>query len=253
MSEPNTEVPDPADPGAFPDRLVKIARYGKPGIAEIHAMALEAEGIHAEVFGANATIADWFWQNFNDVELFVPERDAERAAAIIARTSDTDLEPVDEPADAAQPTDERGRTLVPVAAFDSIAGLRNAEAVLGSKRIDAFPPHLRPRGDQPAGQGDRFILRVAGEDLERAQLLLQEEVADDRDEPRCPKCGSWSVYTFPNYWKNLAAVAGLSPKPEAQIECLHCHYRGAKAEFIPGTGLQPPEQPISPNQPSSPA
>jgi hypothetical protein len=215
--------------GPFPPGWVKLANYGTANEAEIASAVLAAQGIEAQVFGANTSAVYWFWQVITDVDLLVPEADAERAREILSRVTSNDLEPADEPANAS-PADERGRVLVPVGAYDNLPALRDAQTVLASEQINAYGPRLVLRGDKPPGTGKRFVLRVAEQDLESARALLAEEAEEDRDEPRCPKCGSWRVISTKTLLEGLAGAVGLGG-PGA-YECLSCHHRGPAAEFV---------------------
>ena len=111
--------------------------------------------------------------------------------------------------------------------------MREAQTLLASARVNAFLPPIIPRGDRPAGEGKRFILRVAEDDLPRAQSLLTHENPQDNDpeDLHCPKCGSWRVYPVSHFWQGMATTVGLAPKPLAEVDCLVCRYRGPKSEF----------------------
>jgi len=216
--------------GPIPAGWVKLVTCGTANEAELYAAVLGAEGIQTQVFGANTNAVNWFWQVFNDVDLIVQEADFARATEVLSRASIDDVEPAEEQAGASPPVDEQGRALVPVAAFDNTMDLRDAQTVLASKRIAVYAPRLILRGNRPVGRGKRFILRVAEEDLETSRSLLAEEAADDRDQPRCPRCGSWSVIPRKRFLVALAGVVGLGGPGE--FECHSCHYRGDAAEFL---------------------
>ena len=191
---------------------------------------LANEGIRSQIFGANINQVDWFWQVFNDVELIVQEADAQRAKDVLSRTTLDDVEPADEPENGPTPMDEHGNLLAPVAAYETPADLRDGQTVLASEHIAAYGPKLVMRGDKPSGTGRRFILRVAERNLEAAQALLAEEADENKDEPRCPKCGSWQVISRAGLLKDLASAAGLSGPGDC--ECLSCHYRAPAAHFL---------------------
>ena len=209
---------------------VKLVTCGNANEAELYSAVLAAEGIRSQVFGANINSVDWFWQVFNDVDVIVHESDLERAKEILSRESNNDVEPAEEPADAPPAKDERGRLLVPVAAFSNRGELRDARVVLASQEIDAYVPRMVLRGDRPAGVGKRFVLRVAESDLQRAKTVLAEETEENRDEPRCPKCGSWSAFSTNGILKGLASLVGMGG-PRG-FECRSCHYRGDESEFL---------------------
>jgi hypothetical protein len=216
--------------GPIPAGWVKLVTCGTANEAELIAAVLAGEGIGAQVFGANINAVDWFWQVFNDVDLLVQESDVERAREVLSRTSNDDVEPAEEAVGSAPPCDEEGRLLVPVGAFENIRNLRDAQTVLASARIDAYAPRLVLRGDRAAGVGKRFILRVAEGDLEKAKVLLAEEAEENRDEPRCPRCGSWRVTRRTSLPMHLADLVGLAGPGE--IQCNSCDYRADAAEFL---------------------
>lgn len=220
--------------GPIPPGWVKVVTYGSATEAELYAGILAAEGIECQVFGANTNAVDWFWQGFNDVDLLVPEAEVEHAKDVLSKSSSDGLEPAEEPKGTPPPADEDGNLLVPVAGYENIRRLRDAQAVLASAQIDAFGPRLVLRGDRPAGVGKRFILRVAEKDLESARQILADEAEQDRDEPRCPKCGSWSVTPRNVLRASLAKLVGQ--KAQEQYECSSCHYRGSAAEFLSRNG-----------------
>jgi hypothetical protein len=229
MREPSFDAESIAQRHGVPTpvRWVKLDTYGAFNQAELNAAILAGEGIPTQVFGANTNAVNWLWQAFNDVELMVPEADAQRAKEILDRSWSNEVEPAEEPADAPPPADQQGRLLVSVAAFDNPADLRDAQTVLASQNIVSFGPRLVLRGDRPAGVGKRFILRVDEDDLDAARTLLAEEAQESSDQPRCPRCRSWRVT---RRWNLLMAV-GLGGSGE--FECDACHYRGAAAEFLP--------------------
>jgi hypothetical protein len=237
QSEPSPAVPvlSYQTPGAI-GAMVRVRRFANSGEAELRASALAAEGIPSQVFNANASSLGY--PGFVDVELHVRQEDAQRALEVLARdAAEDDLEPQEpSPADPS-PTDDNGNAvnLVPLVAFDSVRLMRDAQTILSSARIRTYPPALAPRGDRPPGQGARYILRVAEDDLERARHVLTEADADaaseDENEGRCPRCRSWRVFPVSQFWKSLAAMVGVGPKPQPLMECLACKYVGPKEEF----------------------
>jgi hypothetical protein len=216
--------------GPIPPGWVKVVTYGSATEAELYSGILAAQGINSQVFGANTNAVDWFWQGFNDVDLLVQEGEVEQAKDLLSKAPGDGLEPAEEPKGAPPAADEAGNSLLPVGAFENIRRMRDAQAVLASARIDAYGPRLVLRGDRAAGVGKRFILRVAEKDLESARSVLAEEADEDRDEPRCPKCGSWSVIPRNVVLGGLAKMMGLNEL--AQFECSSCNYRGGAAEFL---------------------
>jgi hypothetical protein len=209
--------------------MVRIGRYSITYEAELRAAVLNAEGIRTEIFGANINAVDWLWQGFNPVDLLVPRADAERAGEILARTAGDDLEPAAVAEGAAEPVDERGNKLLPVGAYENVHDLLDAQTVLASAGVRAFAPAMKPRGDRPAGVGKRFVLRVPEGEVAQARAMLAEEASEDRDDPRCPKCGSWRVYLPETLLGGMAHLVGIGHGPMA--ECLACHYRADAAEF----------------------
>jgi len=232
MNEPTSDV-KPSTPrrgGPAPAGWIKLVTCGTANEAELIAAVLWAHGIQSHVFGTNINSVDWLWQVFNDVDLIVQETDLERAKEALSRASLDDVEPAEEPADAPPPTDSKGRPLVPVAAFDNRMDLRDAQTLLASERIAAYAPRLVLRGDRPAGTGNRFILRVTEENLEKARSLLAEQTAEERDQPRCPRCGSWRVMVRKSILSELARVTGLGGPDECI--CLSCQFHGSAQEFM---------------------
>jgi hypothetical protein len=232
-STSNSEAFAHSSGGTAPAGWVKLASYGIANEAELHAAVLAAEGIETQVFGANLSLVEWGWQSFIDVDLMVPQADAQRAREVLSRASIQDVEPAQEPEDAAPPVDEQGRALVPVAAFDNPTALRDAQTILASARIAAYAPRLVLRGEKPPGVGKRFVLRVAEQDLGSAQSLLAREAQEDQDEPHCPRCGSWRTISRKTLLQGLAGLVGRGGP--AQIECLSCHYVGDATEFLQRT------------------
>ena len=236
-STPPVPVLSYQTPGAG-GSMVRVGSYANSEEAELRASALAEEGIPSQVFNANVNSLGIPYAGFADVELHVRQEDAQHAAEVLARdAAEDDLEPQEpSPADP-PPTDEHGNAvnLVPLVAFDSVRLMRDAQTILSSARIRSYPPALVPRGDRPPGEGARFILRVADDDLERGRHVLTEADADaaseEENEGRCPRCRSWRVFPVSQFWKGLAAMVGLGPEPQALMECLACKYVGPKEEF----------------------
>ena len=224
---------------------VVVARCANSAEAEIRGSVLEGEGIpyqvHNEAVMSTLSLHAGGWTS---VELHVRKEDAERAAAVLARYADgTDLEPVDDPPDAPAPVDEAGRPvgLAVAAAYVSARQMRDAATVLAAARVRFYLPTLAPRGERPRGAGARFVVRVADEDLERAQSVLEdaEEEAGEEDDPRCPRCQAWRVHPVHagGILRGIGRVLGLSkplPFEGAGFECLACHHVGPAEEFTRG-------------------
>jgi hypothetical protein len=212
---------------------VLVGRYPSAMAAALPAAQLEAEGIFCEVSNTNVNALGPY-SGMADVTLYVHEKDADAAREILSR-SDDDLEPVDDPPDAPPVIGEDGApiNLVTVAAYEKLRDFRDAAAVLASAQVRVFPPALRSRGDQPAGEGKRFLLKVGAEDRERAELFLEQDRAEIEadDEPRCPKCNSWRVFPVSQFWQSLKASFGMGTRPAEQIECLACRHRGSPEAF----------------------
>jgi hypothetical protein len=237
--EPRPAVPvlSYQTPGAI-GAMVRVGRYANSEEAELRASALAAEGIPSQVLNANVNSLGIPYAGFADVELHVRQEDARRAAEVLAcDAAEDDLEPQEPSPTDPTLTDDDGNELhlIPLVAFDSVRLMRDAQTVLSSARIRTYPPALAPRGARPPGQGARFILRVAEDDLERARRVLTEADADaaseDENEGRCPRCRSWRIFPVSQFWKAVAAMVGMGPKPQPLMECLACKYVGPKEEF----------------------
>jgi hypothetical protein len=117
--------------------------------------------------------------------------------------------------------------------------MRDASTVLAAARVRFHLPTLAPRGDRPPGEGARFVVRVAEEDLERAQSVLEEaeeESADEQD-PRCPRCSAWRVHPIRSggLLRGIGRALGLGkplPFEGEGFECLACRHQGPREEFI---------------------
>ena len=232
--------------------MVTIARCAELAEAEMIAGELGAEGIRCTVTNTNAA-AMGPWGGGARIYVEVPKLAAERAVEVLrVRTLGDDVEPADED-DAAggdatrdfsetdPPLDEEGKPaqLVVVAAYDTASRMRDAVTTLGSAHIGCVVPRLVPRGDRPKGQGNRFIVRVGADDLDRARAVLhepQETEAADRDvnrdavddeEVRCPACSSWRVHRLGSLWVNVGRFFGLvggSEKSDPFL-CLACKHK----------------------------
>jgi hypothetical protein len=235
MEEPsNNPVPPLSDTNLRPGRMVTVERCANSLEAAMQANRLEAEGIGCITVNANVNNLGMPYSGFTTVNVQVHEDDAARAIEIL-QTNPDDLEPADDPDDASAGFDDNGQPLklVEAARYETVRQLRSAQTLLASSRIKAYPPTLVKRGDRPVGTGRRFVLRVCEEDLESAQSLLTQaaDEADAETDPRCPKCDSWRIYPVGTFWQTLAATFGICRRPEKQIECLACRYRGSPGEF----------------------
>ncbi len=235
MAEP--DVPVLSYSPVLPGGMVTVGRYGNPLQASLPAAELAAEGILNCVLNGNVNSLGIPYAGLSEVELQVLEKDAERAREVLDRINADDLEPGPEPAHAVAPHDDQGvpLKLEMVAAFDHLRGMRDAQTLLASARIVSYPPPLIRRGDAPPGEGNRFLLRVAADDVERARLLLRdnksEADADEEADLRCPKCGSWRTYPISHSIKSLLAAVGLAVHPVTETECLACKHRGPTSDF----------------------
>jgi len=200
---------------------MKIARYANNEDAEIDAAELRANGFQAQVFGAKSTNLNAAYQAADDVELWVPDKEAQRASEFLKRAAAKTPEPPQESEETQGDVDQKGRALVLAGEYETARELRDAETLLASARIATFV----------ATRESSFILRVANEDLDAAQELLAEEV-EDADEPKCPKCGSWRTHAVSSFFAEIASAFG-SKATAKMTECLACQYRGPTAEFWP--------------------
>ena len=223
--------------------MALVASCKDVGEAEMRGGVLEVEGIPYQVYNAaSMNTFGTYAAGWTSVELHVRREDAERAAAVLARyADDTDLEPVEDPSDAPPPLDEEGRPidLAVAAAYDSARRMRDASTVLAAARVRFYLPTLAPRGNRPPGEGARFVVRVAEEDLERAQSVLEEAQAEsyDEEDPRCPRCSAWRVHPIRSggLLRGIGRALGLSkplPFEGEGFECLACRHQGPREEFI---------------------
>jgi hypothetical protein len=249
MSELSPQDPPPvlnyASP--TPGGTTIVARCANIAEAEMRGGVLEGEGIPYQVH--NAAIMSnlgTYAGGWTSVELHVRKEDAARAAEVLARyADDSDLEPAGDWQDAPPPLDEEGRPipLAVAAAYDRARRMRDAATVLAAARVPFYLPMLAPRGDRPKGEGKRFVLRVAEEDLERAQSVLgeAEEEAGDEGDPRCPRCSAWRVHPIRSggILRGIGQALGLSkplPFEGEGFECLACRYQGPRLEFVRDSG-----------------
>jgi hypothetical protein len=225
---------------AAPERggMVRLTTFSSDAEAEMRAAELRSAGIPAQVFNKNLNSLGMLYSGLWPVELHVPSSDVERANTVLALDTRDDLEPIEQD-DSAPVTDDEGNplTLSTAAAFESVGLLRDAQTVLAAGHVRSYLPAMALRGDRPPGEGKRFILRVADEDLERARRLLSETDErddDDEEECRCPKCHAWRVIAVPQGWKSIAALLTFRTLPPERMECLGCTYQGPRREFLQG-------------------
>jgi hypothetical protein len=221
---------------------VVVARCANIAEAELRGGVLEGEGIPYQVHNVNTANMGVYTGGWTSVELHVRREDADRATEVLSRyADDADLEPVEEAPGVPPPVDETGRPieLAVAAAYDSARLMQDAATVLAAARVRFYIPTLAPRGDRPRGEGRRFVIRVAEEDLERALAVLDEaeEEAGDEDEPRCPRCRSWRVHPVSSsgLGRAIGQMLGLvKPLPfqGKGFECLACRHRGPREEFL---------------------
>ncbi len=222
-NDPPLPTPVPVVPvlsylSSIPGSAVTVGRYASAVEAALPSAELTAEGIHNNVHNANTNALGLYFSGFSVVELQVHEADAARAREILDRINADDLEPAALELD--PPLDEQGKPIAlgVAGAFESVRDLGDAQTVLASAGIQAFPPPLVRRGEAPPGEGKRFLLRVLEEDRERAQTLLTQseaEVEEDDDDLHCPQCGSWRTYPVSNFFGNLLSFLHLAPRRKA--------------------------------------
>jgi hypothetical protein len=198
--------------------------------AQLYANELAAHGIDYYLMNQNANVLG-AWGGSSQVELQVREDDLPIARQAIAQFQVNPLEV--EPAEDSDPSrsipDPAGAgLLVSAAAYDNPRRLFDAASTLGAARVECFLPLLVPRGDRPAGEGNRFVLWVRENDAERARETLARADADDAagDEPRCPKCGSYRVDLALAPWPGLIKfLFGRRSDRPREMQCFRCHER----------------------------
>lgn len=206
--------------------LVTVRRFYNALDAQLFANELDAAGIWCNLANQNANTLGPY-AAFSQVELQVREEDVEEARSLMAHldASSTEVEP-EQDVDPSDPVPDPGGegVLVSAAAFENPAAMFDAAAALGAAHVESFLPVLAPRGDRPAGEGKRFVVRVRECDVERAREIL--ETTEEDDEPRCPECGSWRVYAVPVSKRGfLGLLFGSEPAESGELECLRCHHR----------------------------
>jgi hypothetical protein len=210
--------------------LVTVRTFYSALDAQLYANELDAAGIRCTLANQNTNTLGPY-SAFSQVELQVRQDEAEEARQLLSHLDlkSTDLEPEqDVDASSPLPGPSGEGLLIPVAAFDNPGAMFDAAAALGAARVECFLPVLVPRGDHPAGAGNRFVVRVRESEVDRAKDVLAREPdeADESDEPRCPRCGSWRTYPVPGPGGGFfALLLGREPKPSGEVECLRCHHR----------------------------
>lgn len=230
-----------ATPGA--GAAVVVARCAYVGEAEMIGAVLDGHGIPYSVLSGNFNSMNYGM--LTPVEVQVPEERAEEAVRLIAHHQgfmDDEMEPLEDGPAMATPVDADGNPvqLVVAAAFETPRGMRDAATILASARVPFYLTPLAPRGDRPRGRGARFAVRVAEDDLVRAECALhpssEDDDAEDEEEHelRCPKCGAYRVFKYgAGCLATLASLVGYRPQAERHpvCECLACGHKGDAAEF----------------------
>lgn len=207
-----------------------VRKFYDPIEAQLFANELAVNDIDYSLVNQNVTGLGLPYSGFSQIELQVRERDLEQATGLLSTLQVNPLEV--EPENATDPhepiPDPAGEgTLLAAGEYDNPRALFDAAATLGAARVECFIPTLVPRGQRPAGNGKRFILRVRASDEARArEILTQREADPDDDEPRCPRCGSYRVAAASRPWPGLVKflMGGGSASP-AEMECLRCKHR----------------------------
>ena len=129
--------------------------------------ALEAEGITATM--VNDNFASLGYGTMTAVEVQVRKDQLEQAKEVLRVALSDEVEPADIQPDTMPSLDPDGEPLPlqVVGRFDTIRALREAALLLESARIRSVSPKLVPRNG-PAGEGNRFHLKVAENDADRA-------------------------------------------------------------------------------------
>jgi hypothetical protein len=224
--------------GNAPPKWVSLHKYLNEFEAQLAANELEGQGIRWQIFNAARGALSGMYAGLVTIDLQVMNDDLERARAVLASRAagkDDDLEPAEreDPEQPLEIADEEGVTAVwrTAAVFESPRALHEAAMVLESAHLSVLLPRLVPRGEAPAGEGPRFVLRVQSDDVDRARGLLRRasEESED-DELRCPQCGAYSVHEHTYALSNFLGIFTGQRKPR-QCECLKCHYVGDPEEF----------------------
>lgn len=197
--------------------------------AQLYANELAAHDIEYSLLNQNSQNMLGWYSGFGQIELQVRQEDAAEAEELLSRLNVNPDEV--EPADISDPQapivdPDGGDTLVMAAAYEQPRKLYDAAATLGAANIECFLPVLVPRGTKPLGQGERFVIRVREEDLQEAREILDRQLRDHEDEPRCPRCGSWQTYQLPVPWGGIwNFLFSRTSEASGELECLRCHHR----------------------------
>jgi hypothetical protein len=212
--------------------MLTVASCADAGEAELVCGELRSAGVPAVALNQH-TAALGPYGGGSVIAVRVPVEDGDRAAEVMARLPDRgDAEPEPEPADGSADfaTDESGArvALAVVATYATSREMLEAAAALGSARVKTYLPNLMPRDPTREGPAPAFRVRVAREDLARAEDVLGE--LDDLDEPRCPQCASWRVHPQGGgLLAVLRAIFGGGGHRDGvqRMECLRCGHRFA--------------------------
>jgi hypothetical protein len=207
--------------------MLTVASCADAGEAELICGEMRSAGVPAVALNGH-TAALGPYSGGSLIEVRVPVEDKERAAEVMARLPDRgDVEPEPEPADGSADfaTDGSGASvaLAVVATYPTSREMLEAAAALGSARVKSYLPNLIPRDGTRDGPPPAFPVRVARDDLRRAEEVLGE--LDDPDEPRCPRCASWRVH--PQGGGLLAMLRGIfggggQRDGVQRMQCLRC-------------------------------
>lgn len=216
--------------GALGTSAVTLRKFHDPFEAQLHANELAGHGIDYALLNQNVNLIGAYLGS-SQIELQVREQDVPAATQLLSHfhVNPLEIEPAED-SDPGEPIpDPAGEgLLVSAAAYDNPQHLFDAASTLGSAHVPCFLPALAPRGDRPAGQGNRFVLRVRETDLGRArEILAQAEAEQAADgEPRCPKCGSYRVDRASPPWPGLLRfLLGMRSDAPREMQCFRCRER----------------------------
>lgn len=239
MSNPPDESADPIPlarrtvlpyQGILPTSAVTVRKFYDPFEAQLYANELAAHGIDYYLMNQNANVLGPY-AGASPLELQVREQDVPETQAVLSRfhVNPAEVEPAEDSDPSKSIPDPVGAgLLVAAAAYDNPRGLFDAASTLGAARVECFLPLLVPRGERPAGEGNRFVLWVREADAERARETLAQADAERaaEDEPRCPKCGSYRVDLAPAPWPGLIRfLFGRRSDRPREMQCFRCRER----------------------------
>jgi hypothetical protein len=219
-------------------KWVTLRKFYSDFEANLAANELAANDIRWQLFNDDSKSVLSAYGAFIQIRLCVLSDDEARAKQILARhvaTETGDLEPAeqenpDQPLEIADEDGDRA-TWSTAAVFESARALHEAAMVLESAHLSVLLPRLVPRGEAPAGEGPRFVLRVQADDVGRAKSLLQHAAEETAEEEfRCPQCGAYSIHEASHGVANLFLSLVGKAKPD-ECECMKCHYKGDPSEF----------------------